>query len=322
MINYTGLRKRPTFEAIVDYLANGQEKTKFPNRLAKIIRNHPYLTQLDHIGMWEMEEQQENAWKEKEKEHRVKELSSKGTQSAPEARTEMRRETGATSSTQYFDLGKQDTEMTEEMDDVIQEGVKRGRDAEQSRNKRMARTVEVAKSHLEYVPENLHFAHFKASAAAPSAAAPSARPPRSRSPPPKKNEPEDMPSAEAKRVLGTGNSSSNQAPKRQQVPPSLPPPPPPKKREASEQARAPKKERAGPPPEAPPEAPVRAARVKKVPIVKQKHGTTVDNNTSREYWMKKSKGYIMDQLSHRGLRNNVRGIAKMNKTRLIDLLLA
>jgi len=165
MINYTGLRKRPTFEGIVDYLANGQEKTKFPNREAKIIRNHPYLTQLDHIGMWEMEEQQESEWKEKEKEHRVKELSSQGAQSAPEVRTQMRRETGATSRAQYFDLGKQDEEMTEEMDWTNEEFRKRGREASENQSKRMAKTAENARSHLEYVPENLHFAHFAATQA-------------------------------------------------------------------------------------------------------------------------------------------------------------
>ncbi len=56
MINYTGLRKRPTFEGIVDYLAEGQEKVKYPDRFAKQIREHPYMTQLDGEGMLEVEE--------------------------------------------------------------------------------------------------------------------------------------------------------------------------------------------------------------------------------------------------------------------------
>jgi hypothetical protein len=50
------------------------------------MRNHPYLTQLDGEGMMEMQEQQENAWKEQLKEQRVKELS-KASKSAPENRT-------------------------------------------------------------------------------------------------------------------------------------------------------------------------------------------------------------------------------------------
>ena len=40
--------------------------------------------------MMEMEEQQENKWKEQMKEHMVKELASTGTQSAPEIRARMR----------------------------------------------------------------------------------------------------------------------------------------------------------------------------------------------------------------------------------------
>ena len=89
-VTKTGLRKRPTLEAIVDYLANGQETIKYPDRFAKFIRNHPYLTQLDGEGMREMQEQQENVWKEQEKEIRIKELASRGTQSAPEIRAQMR----------------------------------------------------------------------------------------------------------------------------------------------------------------------------------------------------------------------------------------
>ena len=46
-IDHTGLHKRPQIEQIVNYLANGQEHTKFPDREAKFIRNHPFMTQLD-----------------------------------------------------------------------------------------------------------------------------------------------------------------------------------------------------------------------------------------------------------------------------------
>ena len=79
-----GLRKRPTFEGIVDYIANGQETIKYPDRLAKFMRNHPYLTQLDGEGIMEMQDQQEEAWKAEEKEHRMKLL--KTQRSAPEMR--------------------------------------------------------------------------------------------------------------------------------------------------------------------------------------------------------------------------------------------
>jgi hypothetical protein len=46
----SGLRQRPTFEGIVDYIANGQETIKYPGRLAKFMGNHPYLNQLDGEG--------------------------------------------------------------------------------------------------------------------------------------------------------------------------------------------------------------------------------------------------------------------------------
>ena len=85
-INYTGLRKRPTFEAIVDYIANKQETTPYPNRMAKQLRNHPYLTQLDDYGMMEMEMQQERANEEQYKEQTIRHIVETSGSSAPEIR--------------------------------------------------------------------------------------------------------------------------------------------------------------------------------------------------------------------------------------------
>jgi hypothetical protein len=45
-------------EQIVNYLENGQERVKYPNRQAKFIRNHPYLTQLDFFDMQEDQERE------------------------------------------------------------------------------------------------------------------------------------------------------------------------------------------------------------------------------------------------------------------------
>ena len=56
MINYVGLQRRPTFEGIVDYIANRQETVKYPDRFAKQIRDHPYMTQFEGEGMLEIEE--------------------------------------------------------------------------------------------------------------------------------------------------------------------------------------------------------------------------------------------------------------------------
>ena len=63
-IDDTGLRKRPQMEQIVNYLASGQERVNFPDREAKFIRNHPFMTQLD---FFDMQEDQERAWEEKKK---------------------------------------------------------------------------------------------------------------------------------------------------------------------------------------------------------------------------------------------------------------
>ncbi len=54
-----GLRKKDTYEELINYLLNDQEKINYPNRYAKQLRESPYLTQLDGEGMGEMELQQE-----------------------------------------------------------------------------------------------------------------------------------------------------------------------------------------------------------------------------------------------------------------------
>ena len=46
-IDTTGLQKRPQFEQILNYLTYGQENIVFPDREAKLVRNHPFMTQLD-----------------------------------------------------------------------------------------------------------------------------------------------------------------------------------------------------------------------------------------------------------------------------------
>ena len=67
-IDDTGLRKRPQMEEIVSYLESGQEHVQFPDRLAKLIRNHPFMTQLD---FFDMQEDQERKWEEEKRQHEV-----------------------------------------------------------------------------------------------------------------------------------------------------------------------------------------------------------------------------------------------------------
>ena len=47
-MKYHGLRERPNYEDLVNYLATEKPKTNYPfDRTATILRNSPYLTQLD-----------------------------------------------------------------------------------------------------------------------------------------------------------------------------------------------------------------------------------------------------------------------------------
>ena len=68
----SGLRPRPQFEHIVDYLASGQERVHYPDRAAKQIRNHPYLTQLD---FFETVDEQRKVWEEQRREEEINKLA-------------------------------------------------------------------------------------------------------------------------------------------------------------------------------------------------------------------------------------------------------
>ena len=57
MINYTGLRKRDSYNEIINYIQTGQQQIKYPNRDAIFLLNTPQdssLLELD--GMNEQEE--------------------------------------------------------------------------------------------------------------------------------------------------------------------------------------------------------------------------------------------------------------------------
>ena len=112
----------------------------------------------------EMQEQQENVWKEQEKEHRVKELSTKGTQSAPEVRTQMRSESGMASSTQTFDLRQQDMDMSEMMDVTEEELRKRRREARDVAERKRQNLVHIVTRHIGGDPGVIPFAAAAAAA--------------------------------------------------------------------------------------------------------------------------------------------------------------
>ena len=59
-VKYAGLHKRDSYEGLIDYLENKQEKIKYPNREAKFVCNSPQYQQLLSEGFVEVEEQQLN----------------------------------------------------------------------------------------------------------------------------------------------------------------------------------------------------------------------------------------------------------------------
>ena len=74
-VNYQGLRKRESYNEIVDYLENKQEKINYPNRFAKQIRNSPQLSNLldgEGMGAVEMEKQQIKAMEHEQAEQAVR----------------------------------------------------------------------------------------------------------------------------------------------------------------------------------------------------------------------------------------------------------
>jgi len=60
-LNYDGLRRKETYDEVVDYIQNHQEKIKYPNRVAKQLRDSPMLSNLldgNGDGLMEMNKQQ------------------------------------------------------------------------------------------------------------------------------------------------------------------------------------------------------------------------------------------------------------------------
>ncbi len=73
-IDTTGLRKRPQFEQIVNYLTYGQENVIYPDREAKLIREHPFMTQLD---FFDMQDDQKMKREEQTRQHEAEMIAQK-----------------------------------------------------------------------------------------------------------------------------------------------------------------------------------------------------------------------------------------------------
>ena len=85
-VSYNGLHKRDSYEGLIDYLENKQEKVKYPNREAKFLRDSPQYQSLLSQGFTEVEEQQLNKIKEEEEKHAVIKTSNDTNETAKEVK--------------------------------------------------------------------------------------------------------------------------------------------------------------------------------------------------------------------------------------------
>ena len=70
-VKYSGLHKRDSYEGLIDYLENKQEKLKLPDREARFVRDSPQYQTLLNEGFVEIEEQQLKQIKAEQAEHAV-----------------------------------------------------------------------------------------------------------------------------------------------------------------------------------------------------------------------------------------------------------
>ena len=87
-IKYHGLRERPNYEDIVNYLATEKPKKDYPfDRTATILRNSPYLTKLDGEDGIDLQGDFENRLeKDKLREIRIREHSRRTGESLASSR--------------------------------------------------------------------------------------------------------------------------------------------------------------------------------------------------------------------------------------------
>ena len=85
-VSYNGLHKRDSYEGLIDYLENKQEKVKYPNREAKFLRDSPQYQSLLSQGFTEVEEQQLKKIKEEEETHAVIKTSNDTNETAKEVK--------------------------------------------------------------------------------------------------------------------------------------------------------------------------------------------------------------------------------------------
>ena len=74
-MNYSGLKKRESYDEIVATIENDQTKVKYPNRVASQIMNSPYMKQVDGETLMDLQNQQDRMSKQKMKELVLQEIA-------------------------------------------------------------------------------------------------------------------------------------------------------------------------------------------------------------------------------------------------------
>lgn len=74
-IDYTGLRKRESYDEIVEIISDPKDKVKYPNRTASQILNSPYMKGMDDDSLMEMEDQESRLRREKMKQLMVQHIA-------------------------------------------------------------------------------------------------------------------------------------------------------------------------------------------------------------------------------------------------------
>jgi hypothetical protein len=79
-----GLRHRPTYNELIDYLEEHQEKIKYPDRRATFLRNSPYLSQFDNDSWIDLDEQERNIMEGQMRDLEMKKLAANTKQTHSE----------------------------------------------------------------------------------------------------------------------------------------------------------------------------------------------------------------------------------------------
>ena len=90
-----GLRKKPTYDELIQEIGDKQDKIKYPDRFATQLRNSPYLSQFDGDGALDLQDQENAILKQQMMENEIRRVAATTGQTAQVLRS-MSTQTGIT----------------------------------------------------------------------------------------------------------------------------------------------------------------------------------------------------------------------------------